>query len=107
VDGVATVGLCDLRDDSSSSGCAYSLRVTAATLALVIPPGVAHGFFFHTESAHLNGLSNEWEPDDDGRFHWADRSSGLHWPVATPIVSARDAAAPSLAHLLDSGWSLA
>ena len=67
--------------------------------ALLIPPGVAHGFYFHEPSLHVYAVSEYWEPADELGCHWADDGLGLRWPDPAPLISERDAALPPLSEL--------
>jgi dTDP-4-dehydrorhamnose 3,5-epimerase len=100
LDGSAKVALHDLRADSGTAGLSawVELRGDAPT-AIVIPPGVAHGFFFEEPSLHLYAVDSEWDPSDELGCHWTDPELGLEWPCATPELSERDAALGSLAEL--------
>lgn len=91
--------LVDLRPDSP----AYLTHV-ALTLdedsrdAVFIPPGVAHGFQTlqdRTEVLYL--MSDVFAPELAGVVRWDDARFGIDWPVAPPILSARDAQCPPFA----------
>jgi dTDP-4-dehydrorhamnose 3,5-epimerase len=69
--------------------------------ALLIPHGVAHGFYFPEPSLHLYAVTKYWDVDDELACHWADPDLGISWPAEPTIVSERDATAQSLAQLLD------
>jgi dTDP-4-dehydrorhamnose 3,5-epimerase len=100
--GRACVGLRDLRRGSSSEGMSVLVELTEDPLtALVIPHGVAHGFYFPEPSVHLYAVTTYWDVDDELACNWADPDLGIPWPGAPTIVSERDATAPSLARLLD------
>src|SRR3990172_8949166 len=54
VQGYATVGFRDLRTYSPTYGISGELHLYGDVPELiVIPPGVAHGFQFHSESIHI------------------------------------------------------
>ena len=40
--------------------------------ALLIPHGVAHGFYFAEPSLHLYGVTKYWDVGDELACHWAD-----------------------------------
>ena len=86
----------DLRKDSPSY-----LKWFAATLsadnhrALFIPEGVAHGFQALEDSAEVfYQMSAFYHPDAAAGVRWNDPAFRIEWPVAPPIVSARDAGYP-------------
>jgi dTDP-4-dehydrorhamnose 3,5-epimerase len=100
VSGSAHVGLCDLRDDSPTAGLATTVELRAdAMAAIVIPPGVAHGFLFPERSLHVYAVTHYWAHDDELGCHWADPELGIDWPAEPTLLSERDAAAGSLAEL--------
>jgi dTDP-4-dehydrorhamnose 3,5-epimerase len=63
-----------------------------------IPRGFAHGFAVLSESADFFYKCDEvYSPADEITVRWNDPAIGIEWGVATPSLSARDAAAPLLA----------
>ena len=94
------VALKDLRPASPTQGMATMIQMTGQALrSLIIPPGVAHGFYFPEESTHVYAVSEYWSVDDELGFHYADPGLHLTWPNPAPIVSPRDAALPPLSAL--------
>jgi dTDP-4-dehydrorhamnose 3,5-epimerase len=64
---------------------------------LFIPPGFAHGFCALTELAEVSyRQSDYYTPALDRAVRWNDPAIGIAWPVAQPILSTKDAAAPLL-----------
>jgi dTDP-4-dehydrorhamnose 3,5-epimerase len=58
-----------------------------------VPPGFAHGFCVLSESADVLYKCTElYHPDDDRGVLWSDPTIGVAWPVAQPVLSARDGA---------------
>jgi dTDP-4-dehydrorhamnose 3,5-epimerase len=89
--GRATIGLHDLRPGSPTEGFGVTLELDAATpSALVIPVGVAHGFYFHEPSIHVYAVSHEFDPADELGCRWDDPGLGIEWPCAEPLISERD-----------------
>jgi len=88
----------DLRPGSPTYGHCFSLELNEERpLALLIPPGVAHGFqalsddvqlLYQHSSAHVPAL-------DDGVRH-DDPTLAIRWPLPVGLMSARDAALPWL-----------
>jgi dTDP-4-dehydrorhamnose 3,5-epimerase len=67
---------------------------------LWVPPGFAHGFCVLSESAQVEYKCTEvYLPDDELAIAWDDPEIGIDWPVAEPILSPKDAAAPRLAEV--------
>ena len=67
---------------------------------LWIPPGFAHGFLVLSESADfLYKTTDYYAPQAEAALRWDDPNLGIDWPLAglTPLLSGKDAAAPSLA----------
>ena len=99
--GHATIGLKDLRDTSTTSGLACALDIRGDELvAIVTPPGVAHGFYFHEPSAHIYAVSNYWDKADELGCHWKDPDLDIPWPINEARLSERDAKAQTLENLL-------
>jgi dTDP-4-dehydrorhamnose 3,5-epimerase len=71
---------------------------------LYCPDGFAHGFCVLSEVADVvYKTSSYYDPALDGGFAYDDPAVGIEWPGANElIVSARDAAAPSLAQVTES-----
>lgn len=101
--GYASIGLRDLRIGSPTESMTALVEMQGTKLhALTIPPGVAHGFYFHEPSAHLYAVSEYWDQLDELGCHWADPALEINWPEVAPLISARDAALPSLRELVES-----
>jgi dTDP-4-dehydrorhamnose 3,5-epimerase len=98
--GRISIGLRDLRLGSPTEGAACLLELDPeAPQALVLPHGVAHGFYFHQPTILLLGVSAYFDMADELGCDWADPALEIDWPVASPIVSDRDAGLPPLAAL--------
>lgn len=71
--------------------------------ALWIPPGLAHGFLvLSPEASVLYQVTAPWDPRGELVVRWDDPELGITWPQgAPPILSARDATAPTLAQVLE------
>lgn len=64
---------------------------------LWVPPGFAHGFCVLSETADfLYKCTDYYQPDDEGSIAWNDPALGIEWPIANPVLSAKDAKAPLL-----------
>jgi dTDP-4-dehydrorhamnose 3,5-epimerase len=99
--GKASVGLCDLRPGSATYGLGALVEMTGESLAgLVIPPGVAHGFYFHEPAMHIYAVSHYWDLSDELGCHWKDPDLSIPWPMSHAKISPRDAQLPSLRQLL-------
>jgi dTDP-4-dehydrorhamnose 3,5-epimerase len=98
--GCMQVGLCDLRGERPGRAALVDLRGDDWQ-ALVIPPGVAHGFYFPEPTTHIYAVTHYWDPADELGCRWDDPALGIPWPRMAPALSARDAALPSVAALIE------
>ena len=82
----------DLRRGSPTYGRHATHELSGTNhLALFIPAGIAHGFLsLADDSLMVYQCSAVYSPTHDTGIHWA--SFGFTWPVAAPVVSARDRA---------------
>jgi dTDP-4-dehydrorhamnose 3,5-epimerase len=65
---------------------------------LYIPPGFAHGFCVLSDSAAVwYKLTEYYLPKDEYGIRWDDPALGIDWPLAEPLLSARDRRFPVLA----------
>jgi dTDP-4-dehydrorhamnose 3,5-epimerase len=72
--------------------------------AVYLGEGLGHGFCALSDDATLTYLCSEtYNPTGEHGIHPLDPDLGIVWPVDGPQLSARDAAAPSLAQLRDAG----
>ena len=95
LEGSAIVGMKDLRPDSPTHNITMMLRLDGGDLrAIVIPPGVAHGFNFERPSLHLYAVDCYWDPADELGCAWDDPGLNILWPCANPQISARDSQLP-------------
>jgi len=64
---------------------------------LYIPPNFAHGFCVISDIAEvLYKATDEYAPESERGVIWNDQDLAIAWPVAKPIVSAKDNALPTL-----------
>jgi dTDP-4-dehydrorhamnose 3,5-epimerase len=67
---------------------------------LWVPRGFAHGFAVLSQTADFFYKCDElYSPKDEIVVRWDDPAIGIQWGVASPSLSARDAAAPLLADI--------
>lgn len=63
-----------------------------------IPPGFAHGFVVTSDSCDfLYKCTALYRPEAECAIAWNDPALAITWPIADPILSPKDAAAPRLA----------
>lgn len=58
--------------------------------SVLVPPGVAHGYVAEVDSTVCYLLSVEVDGSDEFGFRFDDPAVEIRWPVARPILSARD-----------------
>ena len=69
---------------------------------LWVPPGFLHGFVVTSETAEVEyKCTDVYDPGFELGVLWNDPDIGIAWPVAEPILSGKDAAAPRLAEVQD------
>jgi len=89
----------DARPDSPHFGQWYGAELSAANgLQLWIPPGFAHGFqVTSAEALFAYKCTERYAPEADGGIRWDDPQLAIPWPIPKPVLSAKDAALPTLA----------
>ena len=87
----------DIRPGSPSFGQWHGVELTQDNQwQLWVPPGLAHGFVVTSEYAHFHYKCTEYYcPQDEGAIRWNDPDLGVVWPVECPVLSQKDAVAPS------------
>lgn len=77
--------------------------------AVYIPPGVGHAFCAVSDMAVVSYVcSYPYDPTIEYTVYPKDPELGIEWPVRSPIMSARDLAAPTLSEFLhEKGDSVA
>ena len=89
----------DIRRGSPTFGRWVSADLDGESMRqLWVPPGFAHGFCVVSERADvLYKVTDFWAPSSERSIAWNDPALAIPWPVAEPLLSAKDAAAPTLA----------
>jgi dTDP-4-dehydrorhamnose 3,5-epimerase len=95
----------DIRVGSPTFGQWEAIRLDdVERRAVYLAEGLGHGFCALTDAATLSYLcSTTYNPTAEHAVHPLDPELAIAWPAEAPVLSARDAAAPSLAHLRESG----
>lgn len=101
-EGRMELGLRDIRHDSPTFGLTALIDVRAESpCAVLLPPGVAHGFAFLEKSIHIYAVSEYWDVDDELACHFRDPEIRIAWNLgAGPKLSERDAKAGSLGDMV-------
>jgi len=65
-----------------------------------VPPGFAHGFVVLSDTADFEyKCTDYYDPSDEGSILWSDPDLGISWPIANPVLSAKDQSAKRLVDL--------
>ena len=65
-----------------------------------VPPGFAHGFVVLSDTADFEyKCTDYYDPSDEGSILWSDPDLNITWPVANPVLSAKDESAKRLVDL--------
>jgi dTDP-4-dehydrorhamnose 3,5-epimerase len=95
----------DIRVGSPTFGQWESVRLDdEGRRAVYLAEGLGHGFCALSEWATVAYLcSSTYRPGHEHGIDPLDAELGIAWPAATPLLSAKDAAAPSLAEARATG----
>jgi dTDP-4-dehydrorhamnose 3,5-epimerase len=100
----------DLRRGSPGFGRWVGARLSSTNhQQLWVPAGFAHGFLTLSDTAEvLYKVSGFWSRECERSLRWNDPDLAIEWPLAAldgaaPLLSPKDAAAPTLAEALSSG----
>ncbi len=88
----------DIRPDSPTFGRWVGVWLSGENFRQVwVPPGFAHGFCVTSETVDVEYKCTDfYDPQDEMSVAWNDPDIGVEWPVAAPLVSQKDGAAPRL-----------
>ena len=99
----------DVRRGSPTFGRWVGVTISAENFRQsYIPPGFAHGFAVVSPIAQVEYKCTDlYDPAHELGVAWNDPAIGIAWPIAQPVLSARDRHNPPLASLLDRlpGWN--
>jgi dTDP-4-dehydrorhamnose 3,5-epimerase len=111
LEGRMLLGLHDLRPSSPTARVSSLIECDGHERSgIVIPAGVAHGFYFLQRSLVLYGLAREWDASDEFTCRWDSEELGLAWPTRAPLLSERDAGAADYAAMdasFERVWAVA
>ena len=87
----------DIRRGSPSFGRWVGVVLSGENFRqLWIPPGFAHGFCVLSERLHVDYKCTDfYDGSDELAVAWDDPEIGIAWPIATPVLSEKDKAAPT------------
>jgi len=89
----------DVRVGSPRFGRHVAVRLAAdERCQLWIPAGFAHGYCVLSERPALVSYkcSTPYRPEQEMALRWDDPELAIAWPLAAPLLSEKDAAAPAL-----------
>ncbi|HUP42424.1 MAG TPA: dTDP-4-dehydrorhamnose 3,5-epimerase [Thermoanaerobaculia bacterium] len=91
----------DIRRGSPTFARWVGVELAAASFRqLWVPPGFAHGFCVVSEAAQVEyKVTALYDAEDELVIAWDDPEIGIEWPVAEPVLSQKDAAAPRLSEI--------
>jgi len=86
----------DLRRNSAAFGKWVGVHLSDENhRQFYVPPGCAHGFCVVSEVADFfYKCTDYYHPEDEGSIRWNDPLLHIDWPLAHPLLSAKDANAP-------------
>jgi dTDP-4-dehydrorhamnose 3,5-epimerase len=89
----------DIRSGSPAFGRWFGIELSEANKQMLwIPPGFAHGFCaLEDDSDLVYKCTTLYDQPSDRAILWNDPAIGIEWPIASPVLSPKDAAAPRLA----------
>ena len=96
----------DIRVGSPTFGASDAVRLDAVDRrGVYLSEGLGHAFLALTDDANVTYLCSEpYNPTGEHGIHPLDPALGLPWPDdVEPLLSDKDAAAPTLAQAQDSG----
>jgi dTDP-4-dehydrorhamnose 3,5-epimerase len=88
----------DIRRGSPSFGRWFGTDLTESNKRMLwVPPGFAHGFCALEDGSDLvYKCTTLYDPAADRAILWNDPDIGIEWPIASPLLSAKDEKAPRL-----------
>ena len=92
----------DLRADSPTYKQWVAVELSAENkMQIFIPRGFGHGFISLTDDVELlYKTDNYYSAEHDAAILWSDPDIGIDWGTDNPIVSEKDAIAPTLMEVL-------
>lgn len=92
----------DVRRGSPAFGKWVGIKLSAENfLQLYVPQGFVHGFCVLSDVAQVEYKCTDfYAPHDEQSVIWNDPDIGIEWPIADPVISPKDKAAPRLAEIL-------
>ena len=94
----------DIRHGSQTFGQWVGATLSAENKRqFYIPPGFAHGFCVTSDTAlFAYKCTDFYNAPTEATIRWNDPELGIDWPVADPLLSEKDRAAPCLREIVPS-----
>jgi dTDP-4-dehydrorhamnose 3,5-epimerase len=88
----------DIREGSPQFGEWFGTELSEENRRMLwVPPGFAHGFCAVSDVADLvYKCTALYDRENDRSIAWNDPEIGIRWPLSSPALSTKDAAAPTL-----------
>jgi dTDP-4-dehydrorhamnose 3,5-epimerase len=88
----------DVRRGSPTFGRWWGMELRAEEARQIwVPAGFAHGFAVTSDSALFSyKVTERYSKESERSILWNDPEIGIRWPIAEPLLSDKDAAAPTL-----------
>lgn len=95
----------DIRPGSPTFGKWFGVELSQQNQwQMWVAPGLAHGFVVTSEIAHFHyKCTDYYSPQDEAAIRWNDPAIGIEWPIAEPLLSTKDSAAPLWAEAMGLG----
>lgn len=105
IDGEMLLGLHDLRPENPAGRVSLFITLKGdEPLAVEIPVGVCHGFWFPVKTTYVYGLSKPWSITEKLGCRFDAPELGLDWPVSDPILSEDDRDPPLTYNEMRAAW---
>jgi len=87
----------DIRKGSESYGKHFAIELNEENKnALWVPPGFAHGFkTLRDNTLFYYDCTGAYHKESEGSLRWNDPDLDINWEIESPIISEKDAVAPS------------
>ena len=94
----------DLRKNSKTFGKHFSIRLNEKNCSSVfIPPGFAHGFLTLKDNTVFSyKCTSFYNKKSEGSILWNDKDLKINWGIKNPIVSNKDASAPTFKSIVST-----
>ena len=102
--GEVFTAVADIRPDSPTFGRVATFHLGQTNpLTLYLARGLAHGYYVLSDVAdYVYQVTAYYDGTDTRAVAWDDPDLAIRWPVAEPLVSARDRRNPTLRELVPS-----